>query len=239
MRKVSLFFADTLLFSACVFLGYKRVVGNGVLVTQNRQVSHAERIGLEGSYDLELTQGPVTSIRVEADENLQDYILTREENGRLVVYTRKKINLSSDHDIKIYITTPKLEEVAIAGSGNVTGKNKFTGGDKLKLKIAGAGDVRLEVNTPSVEAEIAGTGNITLHGETRDQVVKISGAGDYNADELKAESTVVKIAGIGNVKVFADNKLDVSIAGGGSVFYKGNPVVKQNVAGSGEVKKVE
>ncbi|MCA6456583.1 MAG: DUF2807 domain-containing protein, partial [Chitinophagaceae bacterium] len=56
---------------------------------------------------------------------------------------------------------------------------------------------------------------------------------------LKSENAVVKIAGSGNVKLFAAATLDVNIAGVGSVYYKGSPTIKQHVAGSGEVKKLE
>lgn len=225
--------------SSCNWMGFRRIKGNGVLSTVTRDVNNAQNIKLAGSYDVEITQGAVTSVKVEADENIIPYILTREEGGYLVIKSRNNISFSSEHAIKIYITTNKLEKLHLAGSGSIIGKNKFTGGNKLELKIAGSGDIKMEVNTPDIEADIAGSGSMTLSGETKDERIKISGVGDYNADQLKAESANVKIAGSGNVKVFADMNLDVSIAGVGSVFYKGAPSIKQHIAGSGEVKKIE
>ena len=49
----------------------------------------------------------------------------------------------------------------------------------------------------------------------------------------------MKISGSGDVKIFADNKFDVSISGIGSVYYKGEAVISQKVSGSGEVKKLQ
>lgn len=240
MKRIFLFLAViTLSLSSCRWFGYKRIKGNGVMVTQDRNITRAERIKLAGSYDVEITQGPVTSVKIEGDENILPYILINEEDGYLTIKSKNHVSFSTEHDIKVYITTAKLEQLQLAGSGNITGKTRFTGGNKLGLKIAGSGDIKLEVNTPQIEAEIAGSGSITLKGETRDESIRISGVGDYNADELKAENAVVKIAGSGDVKVFADMKLDISIAGVGSVFYKGNANVKQHIAGSGEVKKID
>ncbi|HEY1018092.1 MAG TPA: head GIN domain-containing protein [Sediminibacterium sp.] len=240
MKHILLFLTVIMLTAtSCRWFGYKRVVGNGNLETQDRPIQQAERIKLAGSYDVEITQGPTTSVKVEADENILPYILTRSEDGFLIIKSKDHISLSTDNTIKIFITTPKLEQVNLAGSGNIIGKSKFTGGDKLTLKIAGAGDMKMEVNTPSIEAEIAGSGSMTLTGETRDQRIRISGVGDYIGEALKSENAVVKIAGSGNVKLFAAATLDVNIAGVGSVYYKGSPVVKQHVAGSGEVKKLE
>ena len=240
MKRILFFLVLTAITcSSCNWMGFRRIKGNGIISTENRNINRAVNIKLAGSYDVEITQGPVTSLKVEADENILPYIITQDEGGYLVIKSRNNYSFSTEHNIKVYITTDKLERVHMAGRGNITGKNKFTGGNKLELKIAGSGDINMEVNTPDIEADIAGSGSMTLSGETKDERIKISGVGDYNADQLKAESANVKIAGSGNVKVFADLNLDVSIAGVGSVYYKGAPSIKQHIAGSGEVKKIE
>ncbi|MES2004763.1 MAG: head GIN domain-containing protein [Bacteroidota bacterium] len=240
MRRIFFFLAASLiLFSSCRWMGYKRIKGNGVIVTQDRHIDHAERITLKGSYNVEITQGATTSVKVEGDENILPFILVNQEGEGLVIRSKDHISYSTDHDIKIYITTDKLEQVNLQGSGNISGKTKFTGGDKLTLRIAGSGDIKMEVNTPSIDANISGSGSMNMSGETKDQNIHIAGVGNYNAENLKSESARVKIAGSGDVKIFADASLDINIAGVGSVFYKGNPTVKQHVAGSGEVKRLE
>jgi hypothetical protein len=237
MRNYALLLLVVLLAGSSCHL--RRIKGNGRLQTEDRQITRAEKIKLAGSYDVAITQGSTTSVKVEADENLLKYIQTYNSEGYLVVKTRDGVSLNSDNPIKVLITTPRLSAVTLAGSGNVVGSGKFTGSDQLLLKIAGSGDITMEVNTPSVKGEIAGSGSIRLKGETMRQEISIAGAGDYYAEELKSEDTKVKIAGSGDVKVFADMNLDVNIAGVGSVYYKGAATVKQKVAGSGEVRKIE
>ena len=240
MKPILLFLALLVLTcSSCRWMSYKRIKGNGNITTQDRKINFAEKIKLAGSFDVEITQGPATSVKVEADENILPFIITSNEDGFLLIKTKDHVSLSTDHNTKVYITTNNLEQIQLAGSGNITGKNKFTGSNKLILKIAGSGDMQMEVNSPEIVAEIAGSGTITLKGETKDETIHISGVGNYYADQLKAENAKVKIAGSGNVKVFAEATLDISIAGVGSVYYKGAATVKQHVAGSGEVKKIE
>lgn len=225
--------------SSCHWMGYKRISGNGVITSVDRNIHFAEKIKLASSFDVEITQGPTTSVRVEADENIQPFITVSDEAGYLLIKTKENMSISSEHVIKIYITTNKLEQIQLAGSGNVIGKNKFTGSHKLSLKITGSGDIRMEVNTPEIVSDIVGSGTITLKGETKDETIHISGVGNYHANELKAENVNVKIAGSGDVKVFAETTLDINIDGVGSVYYKGTATVKQHIAGSGEVKKIE
>lgn len=226
----------SLLFSSC---DYRRVRGNGHLETDDRSVSNASRIRVSGAFDVELTQGPVTSVKIEADDNLLPYIVTREEDGILRIETKDHTNLSSEHAITVYITTPQLQSFHLSGSGNITGKTKFAGSDKLSLKIAGSGNISLDVNTPELSADISGSGDMELKGETSRQTISIAGQGDYKAEDLKSENTSISIAGSGDVRVFADVLLDVNIAGSGSVYYKGAASVKQHIAGGGEVRKIQ
>ena len=239
MKQLIIALSAALVLSSCQLFGYKHIEGNGIIATQTRNAQTANKLKMAGSFDVEITEGPTVSVQIEGDENILPYIIVEDRDGFLVIKTKEHINYSATNDIKVFVTTPKLEQVILAGSGNIIGKSKFSGSDKLDLKIAGSGDMKLEVNTPNVHSEIAGSGSIALKGETKDESVKIAGVGDYNADELKAETAKISIAGSGDVKVFAAANLDVNIAGAGTVYYKGSPTLKQRIAGSGEIKKID
>ena len=75
-----------------------------------------------------------TEIKVEADENLQPYIITEMEDDVLVIRMRSNIRFINSERLKIYITTDRLEQLTLSGSGNISGTNKFTGSDHLKLR---------------------------------------------------------------------------------------------------------
>ena len=238
MRKLFLLIAVACVcLSSCNEIFKKTIHGNGNITTQQRNVHRADKIKSYGSFDIVIIQGNETSVKVEADENLIDYIITRNEGDDLVVKAREGYNLQSDDPIKITVTTNELELVEVAGSGNVRGEGKFTGRDHLKISVAGTGNVDLAVNTPEIESHIAGSGNISLSGETRDSKIEIAGMGDYNAQNLKSENVEIHIAGSGNTHVYAENKLDVHIAGSGDVYYKGNANISQDIAGSGKISK--
>ncbi|MDE3143632.1 MAG: DUF2807 domain-containing protein [Bacteroidota bacterium] len=225
--------------SGCDLMIGRRVKGNGNIITQDRNIRVANKIKLAGSYDVEIAKGSSAAVKVEADDNLMPHIIVENEGDWLIIKSRDHERLISDKTIKIYITTDELEAVELAGSGNIIGKDKFTGNNKLDLSIAGSGDMNLDINTPRVKASIAGSGNIILSGETKDQEIHIAGHGDYKAENLKSENAEVHIAGSGNVNLFADNSLTINIAGSGDVFYRGNPKISQHIAGSGQIKQLQ
>lgn len=240
MRKIYLFLVVAIVtMASCNNILNKTVHGNGHIANEKRDVSNTDHIETYGDFDIQIIQGDVSGVIVEADENLLPYIVTEDKDGHLEIRPKEYYNLSSDNKIKVIVTTKKLQSVAVAGSGNVTGQGKFSGSDNLSVEIAGSGDITLDINTPEVKANIAGTGNITLSGETKDTKLEIAGVGSYKAEDLKSENVEIHIAGSGNARVFAENVLDIHIAGSGDVFYKGNASVKQEIAGSGNIKKID
>lgn len=217
----------------------KTIEGNGKIVTQTKNIGLAEKLVFKGNFEVIVESATTTSVAVETDENIQDLVLITESNGSLVFKTKQKFNIQSDHGIKIFIKTPKLESIHMAGSGNVKGVGKFTGASKLLVDIAGSGEVELDVNTPKIIADIAGIGNLKLSGETQEAKINIAGSGECDAAELKSENAFVKVAGVGTVKIFAAVMLDVNVAGSGTVYYKGTATVKQKIAGVGSIKKLD
>ena len=237
MRNI-FFFAVLLVFASCHMNFNRTVKGNGDVKTEARNVSDITRLKIEGGIDVELQPG-ASAVRVEADANLQDYIITEKEEGWLVIRTKDDVNLKSAHRIKVYVSADMISAISIAGSSNVTAKGKFSGAEKLDIEIAGSGEVDIEVNTPKVSVEIAGSGNVTLTGETRDAIVNMAGSGKYNAGDLLTENTEIAIAGSGDAIVHADVSLEADLVGSGNVSYRGKATVKTNSLGSGKVKHMD
>ena len=135
---------------------------------------------------------------------------------------------------EVYITINNLEEVAISGSGNVRGKDRFMA-DAFYTEISGSGDMDLEVETGRLEAKISGSGSIRLAGKAEDYTVSISGSGEVNAFEVQAKNVSVKINGSGECRVYVSESLDVKISGSGDVYYKGRPQINTKISGSGSL----
>ncbi len=225
-----------LLLTACFNTG-RRVKGNGRVETQTRNIGELKIIKVLGSMDVQVSPGE-PSVRVEADGNILPLIITEVNEGALVIRTEENTMISTENDIKVYVTTPLLTGVTVAGSGNVMAKGDFDNGEKMKFKIAGSGNINMDVNAPRVEADIAASGDLQLGGKTRDLEVNIGGSGNFEGTDLKAENAKVKIAGSGDVFLFADVKLDAKIVGSGNVKYKGNAVVSKSIMGSGSISKL-
>lgn len=185
-----------------------------------------------------LSQGTEKKAVIEAEDNIAPLVELVNEDGRLKVRFRHNTNVSTHKGVNVYLTTPEVDEVALAGAGDVKLVDKFNSKEEMKINLSGSGNLNGTINAPEVKASIAGSGNMNLQGETKAVRISIAGSGDYVGDNLLSEEAEVKIAGSGDASVHASVKLDAKIAGSGDVKYKGNPNVSSSVAGSGSVRKI-
>src|SRR5512141_2540880 len=78
--------------------------GNGTIVSDTRHVTPFHAVEFDGGYEVVLTQGPTTDVRIETDKNLLEHITTEVKDGKLVVESHG--NLNPTKSITVYITSP-------------------------------------------------------------------------------------------------------------------------------------
>ena len=162
-----------------------------------------------------LSQGETHDIRIEADENVKNKIITEVKDNVLNIKCDK--NLKCSKDISIYITMKELNIIELNGSGDIVCQDSF--------------------NSDNIAIEVNGSGDITLSGIAENQAIEINGSGDIKSFGMLSTNCAVSIQGSGNCEVNVENSLAVSISGSGDVIYKGNPVITKDIDGSGSVKK--
>lgn len=226
-------------FTSCRYMGGRRVEGNGQRVTVNRSGSEFSGVEVRGGMDVVLKTGNTHEIKIEADQNLIDFIEVHNDGGKVQISTKDGYNLRSKDGIKVYATAPYFREVSVAGSGDIRSQGKVVNNQEMGLQIRGSGDILMAVDAPRITTEISGSGSARLEGVTRDFSAEIKGSGDVHAFKLLSENARVDIAGSGNAEVFASKQLSVEIKGAGDVAYKGTGTVNQKIMGSGNVHQVQ
>ena len=240
MKKITgIILAIVILGASCMFDGHK-VKGNGNKVTQSRSINDINGVELHNSFDVILSEGSPSNVKIEAEENIIPYIDLHVENGILNIRTKDNVWLRTHKGVKIYVTAPSFNRVANTGSGDITTEARISNDSKLNIRSSGSGNVKLEVDAPEVEASVSGSGDIKLSGETKQFSGRSSGSGDISAMDLKAEEANVQTTGSGDIDVYSSVKVTSSITGSGDIRYKGGAqVVSSSKTGSGDLRKVD
>lgn len=240
MKHLSLLAAASFfILTSCNNVFKEKVRGNGIIKLENRTAGQFNSVHVSGAIDVYVSQDSTSSIKVEADENLLQYVVIENENGELDIHQRDDVNLKATKSIKVYVSGPSFKYFGASGACDIYSENKISNTEKISIYLSGASTVKMELKAPQIDADLSGAGTITLNGETREFNVDGSGSTDINCFGLMTESTKVDLSGAGNAEVFASVKLDVHVSGAADVKYKGNATVSKDISGAGSVKKVD
>ncbi len=229
--------AALLLFASCNLIDNKKIVGNGQVVSQERRAGAIHGIRVANALNVVITQGAAQEIKVEADENLQEYIIVEEKNGILSVHQRNNTSLSSRKDIAVYVSAAAFDRLYASGAGKIRSTNRLEADEKLVITASGASEIDIDVKVPRVNADLSGASTLKIKGETRDLLVSASGSSRASAFDLLAENTNVDVSGASNARVFASVKLDIVASGASEVRYRGDATVNKSTSGASNAKK--
>jgi len=220
--------------SSCMGV-YVCTEGSGALSKQTREIPKFNRISVNIASNIFLSQDSVTSVVVETDDNLFDYILTDVQDKELIIDAEKGL---CPKRLNFYISTPEIEKIEINGAGDIYAQTPIVV-NKMQILIAGAGDVVIDsINANKVKIEVSGSGDIRLGGYCESFYSEINGSGDIRAIKLVADKAKIETNGSGDVYIQCRNSLEVQVSGSGDVYYLGEPsFMKVSISGAGEVKK--
>ena len=201
-------------------------------------------VEIAGAFKVVFEQGAEYSVRVDASEQALKEMTVYVKDNELRIRKAVKKPTVSFKDVKVYVTSPDIKKIELAGSGMFAASNPIKSSKDLDVEIAGSGKVLLAaVSCQNSGLEIAGSGDIEI-GNLMAKKVKtsIAGSGDIMLDVMTCQDLHTEIAGSGDVNcdnINADN-VKVEIAGSGDVSLKGTVKnLSKDIAGSGKVNVTE
>ncbi|MFN3554542.1 MAG: head GIN domain-containing protein [Bacteroidales bacterium] len=235
-RVLTLLMVATLsvLFTSCYKTDYFPCVkARGGSVEEIRITGAFDAIDLRLHARVFVSLGEEAQVRVMAPLNILDLIQTSTSGKTLTIDNARCISNRAD-EIKIYITTPSLSSLRIAGSGHIVVED-FLEAEVMNADIAGSGKIVMEGNFQRFNSSISGSGDVIVKGFARQVFAQISGSGTINALDMHSSIADVRISGSGCTKVAVEDQLTVRIAGSGNVYYLGDPAIQVNITGSGKL----
>ncbi len=199
---------------------WKTVYGNGKVVTKERHADHFTGVSVSTGIDVYLKQGDNEAISVEADENLQEYIITEVKEGVLRIHT--DANIREAERKRVYVTMKEINTLKTSSAGDIIGDTPVKT-DKLELSASSAGDIKLEVHAKEIEADLSSSGDMNLTGEADMLKADLSSAGDLNAFDLKVREADISASSAGDADINVSEKITARASSAGDINYMGDP----------------
>ena len=232
ITKIIVIVLTALFFSGCHF-DYNSIKGSGNITTENRKITE-KFTGIDVSSAIELTieQADKTEIVVEADDNLQNTILTEVKNGKLIISNASYTNIHNGTR-KVFVKMPVIEELEASSAATITGKNTLKG-NQIYVKSSSAATINLnQLEMDAIVSNSSSGSNIKLKGLTLKLESTASSGSTTKCSQLLANEVIADASSGASIEVHPVLSLKAEASSGASITYNIVPKTLQKKASSG------
>jgi hypothetical protein len=220
-----------LLFASCNF-NVNSIKGSGNVTTEKRIVQgDFKNIAVSNAIEVEIIQSDSTEIVVEADDNLQKEIITKVENGTLII----KCKFSSFRDVtkkKVTVKMPIIDRLEASSAASVHSKNVLQGQD-IDLETSSAATMDVNIESDNISADSGSGSSINIEGKALKIKTSASSGASINAQKLLANDVHAEASSGGSVNVHPIVSLKAEASSGGNINYDTTPKTIEKTSNSG------
>tara|TARA_R110000868_G_scaffold145993_1_gene366593 strand:+ start:14867 stop:15607 length:741 start_codon:yes stop_codon:yes gene_type:complete len=227
-----------LLFASCNYsVNSKSIRGSGNVTTENRTVEgDFKSIEVSNAIDLVIEQGDKKEISVEADDNLQNSITTKVENGVLIVACdyNSFINIESK---KVTVRMPIIEELQASSASSIRSINTLKG-EKISLRASSAATINVKIESDNITSKSSSGSTISINGMALTLEAIASSGSTINANELLSNDVTAKSSSGSSIHVHPIVSLKAKASSGSSITYNNTPhSIEKNASSGGSIDR--
>lgn len=224
-----------LLFNSCkhdIDFGEK-ITGSGHVITQERSLETFTKIEVSKGLDCEVTQGNDQKVIIEADDNLQDGIITTVSNGVLKI-TSKYNNYNNVKSKKIKVQIPVILGLETTSASSLITKNIIKS-NTIYVKSSSASKIMANIEADKIILEATSGSDLNIEGKALEVTTASSSGSSINAENLLANDINSQSSSGSSTIVNPILKLKAHASSASSISYSKTPkslAVEENSGGS-------
>jgi hypothetical protein len=215
-----------------------------------RNVGEFSGINVSTGVNVVYKQESPTNIKVIADADKLQYVITKVENGILKVYIDNKgVKNLRFKNLSVNVSSPRMSEIKTSSGANFstvnavnennltidassgsTIKGKFNVSNTANVEATSGSNIKADVNSKNFELKASSGSDTSFEGQVTAAIFDISSGAVCKAENLRSDSVVAESTSGGSLSVNVTAKLKVKASSGGTVKYKGNPEIDSNIS---------
>jgi len=205
----------------------------------SREISFSDYSGLKvaNAFNVYVTFSDTEeSIRIDANENIQDRILVQKDGNDLVIKLQKFTNIKGNATLNAYITTKSLSKIDLSGATDLTLENEWVA-ENAKIELSGASGFLGEVMADNLNLDMGGASTANIYGSITALNANLSGSSDIRDYDLSVEKLDINLSGASEAFLSVNDAIDIRASGASVLYYKGNATVNnKRLSGASEIK---
>ncbi len=202
--------------------------------TEIRNVKDFNAIKVSAGIDLYLKMGETEEVKVVADEDIIDKVITEVKDGTLKIYMKQNNgwNWGQTKSRKVYVSVKELVELSASSGSDVNSENTLNG-ESLKVSASSGSDVNLDIHYKNFSVDASSGSDAKITGKTKNLEAEASSGSDIKAQDLESVICKVSVSSGSDATVNVSDELYAKASSGGDVHYYGNPQIKNIDESSG------
>jgi hypothetical protein len=233
ITKFILVLLTALLFASCNYsVNSKSIKGSGHVTIENRIISEDfKSIEVSNAINLVIEQADKKEVIVEVDDNLQNHITTKVENGVLII----ACDYNSFTDVeskKVTVRMPIIEALRASSASSITSLNTLKG-ENISLRASSAANINVKIKADNITSKSSSGSTISMDGIALSLEAVASSGSNINANELLANEVTAKSSSGSSIDVHPIVSLKAKASSGSSIEYNNTPqsIEKQSSSG--------
>jgi hypothetical protein len=220
----------SVLFSSCKYqIG---IEGNGNVTKEKRIISDKfTKVEVSHGIELIVEQGENIMVEVETDQNLQKQLITKVENGTLIVKFEGSINNTNAETVRI--SMPKIEGISADSGAEVTTKNTLLGNTTIKLEADSGSNIDVVLEYDAIELYADSGAEIKAEGKALKLKTHADSGANIDASNLLANEVTSHADSAASITVHPIVSLNADADSGSSIEYNSKPktIIKKEDSG--------
>ena len=217
---------------------------------ETRNVGNFSGIEVSTGVNVVFKQEDATNLKVFADSDKLQYVVTKVENGVLKVYIdnkgAKKIKFNN---LSVNVSSPRMDNIKASSGANFTVVNsvrennlkidassgslvtgKFTVNNTTDVNVSSGSNVKANITTGKIMVKSSSGANANMEGNADMGMFDVSSGAVCDAKNLRVNIAEVESTSGSSASVNVQEKMKVKASSGGSVRYKGNPKIDSDIS---------
>jgi len=217
---------------------------------ETRNVGNFSGIEVSTGVNVIFKQEDATNLKVFADSDKLQYVVTKVENGVLKVYIdnkgAKKVKF---RNLSVNVSSPRMDNIKTSSGANFTVVNairennlridassgslvtgKFTINNTTDVDVSSGSNVKANITSGKIMVKSSSGASANVEGNADFGMFDVSSGADCEAKNLRVNIAEVESTSGSSVSVNVQDKLKVKASSGGSVRYKGNPKIDSDIS---------
>lgn len=227
----------------------------------SRNVGEFSKIDASLGVNVIYKQENTRSVKVLADADKLQYVITKVEGGVLKIYVDNKgvrnlrfknlnVNVSAPHINEIITSTGAVftavnqvteDNLKIGASSGGAIKGKFNVREVASVGINSGAVLNAEISTQKLTLDTSSGASASISGKADSATIDISSGAACDADGLKIGTATAQSTSGASLSLFVTDKLKVRASSGAAVRLKGNPEldVKVDKVSGGSFRQIK